>query len=755
MIKKDKKINKNKYVKSFYCQDYFLWHTEDEFKNKYMNTSLNEDEKNDDPEEDENEYWKIFLDSYEESLTSVNSPAKIFGKVEEQAYKWAVNELFKGLKIAYVSAKNKTEVKIEDTKKLLKDNTNDVVMNATIGYFTQNEFLVSCQIFAIDKKNKKVYLFKPSPKTTLTSLLEVDFAYNVLKKSGITDYENFYLIIIDNMLPLKRGESKFFPTENCEMAKAPSIVSDVKYKKIKPVVSKKGDYFKDKRSIESYLRKGLQFTNMDAPLLIDGESKKIKTIKIKYTDCIKRRQSLRKVFPEVNDGKFFFAFQGAKNAIFNEEAELNDFDETIKRIENAYKVKEPDFSYLNSMDVLPPEKNKDYSKFEKNNLLLRDYKKFLLGDEYIFNMQLNNALRDDSNLEISPYEKFLKFKINVKTANQINDFFNIKVIERYLSQFHIKDNKIVWYDYESFTSPLPIIDNLKPYAQAVNQVSIIETKNGKIIKDSEEDIVIDPQKIDTIDLIMILKNLYDRQGDYYVVYNKAFENSRNKEIAQLAIDNENDENFVNELKSKLGISPKDVKKYSDFIKNKTIDLIDLYKSESDNTGILIQIQNSPKNGYKPIYNLSTKGNIVNTKADVSNLINPEFAKKIFSFNIFLKDLKGMFSIKKVEKFITKNAIKLEHLIIPYSDLIEIQNGLNAMEAAIKRYCGLTGDNVWNETVKNLKKYCHNDVKAMIMAFNFVEKIVSDVFPEILKLRYTFDKNKKYRFNPGEWKIELL
>nr|WP_318031711.1 DUF2779 domain-containing protein [Mycoplasmopsis bovis] len=69
---------------------------------------------------------------------------------------------------------------------------------------------------------------------------------------------------------------------------------------------------------------------------------------------------------------------------------------------------------------------------------------------------------------------------------------------------------MVWYDYESFMSLLPVIDDFSPYSQIVNQVSIIDTINGQIIPNTQEDIVYDPKSISIFDLISILKNLYNR-----------------------------------------------------------------------------------------------------------------------------------------------------------------------------------------------------------------------------------------------------
>ena len=58
------------------------------------------------------------------------------------------------------------------------------------------------------------------------------------------------------------------------------------------------------------------------------------------------------------------------------------------------------------------------------------------------------------------------------------------------------------------------------------------------------------------------------------------------------------------------------------------------------------------------------------------------------------------------------------MIKPYKSL-EVQNGLMAMNKAIQRYLDAIGNKEWNDVSKQLKAYCENDVKAMIMVYHFV------------------------------------
>lgn len=80
------------------------------------------------------------------------------------------------------------------------------------------------------------------------------------------------------------------------------------------------------------------------------------------------------------------------------------------------------------------------------------------------------------------------------------------------------------------------------------------------------------------------------------------------------------------------------------------------------------------------------------------------------------------------------------MIIFYFDFKKVYNGLEVMEIVIKRYVNLIDGNVWDDNFLNLKKYCYNDVLVMIMIFNFIEKIVSDIFLEINELKYIFNNS---------------
>jgi hypothetical protein len=49
----------------------------------------------------------------------------------------------------------------------------------------------------------------------------------------------------------------------------------------------------------------------------------------------------------------------------------------------------------------------------------------------------------------------------------------------------------------------------------------------------------------------------------------------------------------------------------------------------------------------------------------------------------------------------------------------------AMEIGIKRALNLINDQKWNLISKKLKEYCENDVRAMIMVYDFVLKLIEE------------------------------
>lgn len=282
-----------------------------------------------------------------------------------------------------------------------------------------------------------------------------------------------------------------------------------------------------------------------------------------------------------------------------------------------------------------------------------------------------NLLNKNNLLDIKNEKKSLNlFAKEKKTLDLVLKKKNIlseKIIKTYIDK--IDNKKCVWYDFEGFSMPYVLIPFSKPYQQLVFQVSVIKTFNKNEIGLSNN-IVIDPKNINYLNFYEIIDEIYDEDAYSYIVYNKGYENSRLDEMIEIINLSEKTE------KEKIAIYQQKVLE----IKQKTVDLNDLFSITSSKTNI------------PPI---------------------------------FLHELMGFSSIKKIEKLITNKGINLEQMIKPYNEL-EVQNGLMAMNKAIQRYLDSIGDNEWKEVEKNLKKYCENDVKAMIMVFYYVKYLLNNL-----------------------------
>ncbi|MBR2848995.1 MAG: DUF2779 domain-containing protein [Mycoplasmataceae bacterium] len=260
---------------------------------------------------------------------------------------------------------------------------------------------------------------------------------------------------------------------------------------------------------------------------------------------------------------------------------------------------------------------------------------------------------------------FAKNKLSLNYVLTNKSQYDKEIIKSYLNKIEI--NNIVWYDFEGFSMPYSILAHTKPYQQLVFQLSLIRTEKEQII--FNENLVIDPQKISTNDFVNIIEKIYWSKAQYYVVYNKNYEILKLKEMIELI---EKDENLS--LETKKSLSNK-----VNLIEQNTVDLLDLFSISQS------------KDKIPPI---------------------------------FIPDLLGFSSIKKIENYINNNNIKLKVMIKPYKNL-NIQNGLMAMNKGIQRYLNSIGDLEWEKESKNLAEYCENDVYAMIMVYFFVKKIYQE------------------------------
>lgn len=234
-----------------------------------------------------------------------------------------------------------------------------------------------------------------------------------------------------------------------------------------------------------------------------------------------------------------------------------------------------------------------------------------------------------------------------------------RVIE-FLDNIHLS-KKVIWYDFEGFSLPFPAVDHTKAFQQIVFQLSKIET-NSNVEELQKQNLIWDPTNIGPKEMYEIIYHVYSNKADKYIVYNKGYENSRLREMVLLLQGTE----YYDEATEMFA-----------HIDDNTLDLWELFKV--------------------------TRGG--------SNV--PA---------ILLSDQKCKSSIKNIEKHISANNINLPYSIKEYKNL-DVKNGSMAMDVAIKRAIGVMGDSQWAEKVEQLKEYCENDVRMMIMVYHFIKYLI--------------------------------
>ncbi|WP_051789169.1 UU173 family protein [Mycoplasma buteonis] len=352
---------------------------------------------------------------------------------------------------------------------------------------------------------------------------------------------------------------------------------------------------------------------------------------------------------------------------------------------------------------------------------------------------------------------FINHKNNL--FNKTQDFFNFN-IANLIKKLHVKDARICWYDYEGFSDIFPIFNHINPYNQVVNQVSIIVTQNGKELSCSN--IVKDTKNLKLQDLCDMIFEIYSDCADAFVVFNKSYENTRNIEILNLIKMNLSE---YEENKNKQIEIDKDTNEFISYFfeKFKTFENFKnmIYHINSNTVDLAdsFMIGNLSKNEKYISFNTAnietySAFTVENNKIVKENLDSNFIVRNVATFGrmmISIKYLKYFYSIKKIEKYITHYNIDLKNKIIPYTSLKEVQKGTDAMEKAIQRYLGSIGDNLWeNQIVPNLKRYCENDVRAMLMVYDFVMEILKSSYPEIANFEYNLEsENNNYQLKEGK------
>ncbi|WP_027333946.1 UU173 family protein [Mycoplasma elephantis] len=567
----------------------------------------------------------------EEANSYVKSPISVF-----EDYKKSRDIFFeksqKNNNIKWISAK-KLEDKIKETSSLIYSNENITIVNGACEY---NGAIAS--FYALDTKEGILYVDSFSVTPIVKDIAKAYFVYNVVKKN----YNKIFSIKFICRSEEETYEPKKFYfkfTEYAECKKGKTKENSVIVKKI---------------GLTNFANLNLQLNNQDeqeAKLInmidknqfykfgYDNKNNKVKLIA--NTDCF---------FNESFDAQLSY-IKSNIDFKFN----ITDYKDKYISIYDENKGVWGDNKNFNKLfETYFPELNGLHGNYVAKKSLLSDYSK---GEEAE---------------SIKKAKKFLSIKDEYIIPN-------VEKIEEEIRK--IDSKKIVWYDYESISLPYAIIKNTTPYQQIIFQVSIIKTNNNKQTKCY--DLVYDPKTLTPMDFVDNFYHLYEKNADYYIVFNKNFENIRNKEMIKIIEKSFNeDKDFANNVLKKYNLNFDNLKSMQEEINNKTYDLADFFNYKKGE-------EKSYQNEYKIP-------------------------------RLYIPSLKLYYSIKKVEKFVSaKPQINLENKIKKY-DTLNIKNGLYAQEAGIRRFLGECKDNEWKVIEEDLKEYCHNDVMAMLMAFDLVK-----------------------------------
>ncbi|OAL10081.1 hypothetical protein A6V39_04150 [Candidatus Mycoplasma haematobovis] len=144
--------------------------------------------------------------------------------------------------------------------------------------------------------------------------------------------------------------------------------------------------------------------------------------------------------------------------------------------------------------------------------------------------------------KLLPINKLIVHLGNSNLLSYLNEmqFLNFKedqayyVFEPAVIKYNTLKNKTIkiYYDFETLSVPFPYLENTKPFTQIVLQLSLIQTENNK--ESRVVNIILDPLELKVSDFKRIIDEIYiDAPDVAYIVYNKAFENTRLKEISTL------------------------------------------------------------------------------------------------------------------------------------------------------------------------------------------------------------------------------
>ncbi|TDV22852.1 uncharacterized protein DUF2779 [Mycoplasmopsis mustelae] len=743
MLKNNIKITWNIFKRVFGYNPALIWTGKtllDELKKEIQkNSNLQiyiETDDEDNNDEEKANFYELFeeINNLHEISLEVKSTNESYIKVSKDNYeRYTRDAFFWYLKkyqipennVAYISSKADYTTKHIETIEAIRNPHIDIIFSGNI-LLKQNEFDFVAPFFIFDKKREKIVLLSYTTRTKFEMYYKHFYIYNIFKYNQIK-ISDMSVIIIDPLVKvngeIKKDIINFYESYAAISTKS---ISKTKNRNASPY----------QVEIDNCLKKSGDILLLNSKNEYDKQSKNNFIWSVKSKKFPKKSNKID--FLSTQETKFNWDYKNFKITVLQDQISepiyIEDFHFYVNLVTKAYKEfqEKCNFAAIKYFSSFNEEQ-----RFKENQRWLiepsfynqnLDY--FEISDSSYINKEEKLLLlklylgKDFDDISMSFFNKKSKLSLTalateMKRFNKNDNYFNIEALNQIIN-LHQKDAKVCWYDYEGFSDLYPPLDGIAPYNQVVNQVSVIITQNG--VEISCENIVLDTKDLTIKGLVEVIEAIYANKCDSYVVYNKTYENTRNKEIAKLVENTyKKDPDFRAWLDQKYNNLNDFIIKIV-WINNNTIDLADCFSAKNR--------QNVNVNDFGSFTEVNNELKLVENKKDfIKN--NLTVFKKLININF----LKYYFSIKKIEKYITHMNLNLKHKIIPYNELI-IQKGTMAMEEAILRYLGATNDIVWiNNIVPNLKKYCENDVRAMIMVYDFIMYLFSLKFKNLSDFEY--------------------
>lgn len=684
---KPKYIRKYDFMRYFYRpKSHWFWPTSDIddfinkkikeicFKNSQVDVSFDIediDDEYDSNEDSSNDSYDIYKEKLDDKNfvkakdLDENDPKIIEGQIIDQKAKEFIKKSFNNLNCVDFDSpeyKNKTSEQLADiTLKHIINKQNIILFQPT--FIAKQIAIAKPDAFIILNGEYILIETKATTKTKANHFLDIFYQDNVinfvLKQNKLSEIKK-YITCIAAIIKNKKNEISFILNENIGYQKNGPSVGKKLEKEFGLLLNKFDNLYLAKKQDFSICN------DYDAELSYYNYKNFIKFYK---DDKSAIKDTLKKeYFPNHNSNSL--------NSLINliDVVDNINFWEIVKELSN-HEICE--------LDLLPTDrytsnfKDNDSFKLIKeyyriSNLFpyvgytgnIRGFKKQIEDKQYFKTNQKANFIDD-----IVTVYNHLDKKVAALT-NYINAIRNSKKHDYYfLSDNAIADfknhkkTKKVYFDFETISLAIRIIDDTPPFLQVVNQVSIITDNNlTKVSNLKSNNIVIDPTNITIKDFKYIIDQILlevTNPDDYnFVVYNKSFEKTRLDEMGLL----------INE------------KEY------------------------FIKINNIIRN----LWDL----------ADYFNIREKDSC-------IYVWELKGYYSIKYVLNMImNKNPDLFKKTGCKNYKELNIQNGLQAQSKATLRFFGIINNDEWELDAQSLKEYCENDVRAMIAVEYWIDFIIS-------------------------------